>query len=250
MAKVVNVSTITLQANNKVIKPDENGYYRVVLSAFNVLNSGNEFYPFTGIKELLYRSDHYYHKRITAGRLYGEPDHPFGKSDATKTEIFVRASNVPVSRRSHHIKEVRIVETDIKSELPGYGNVVILDGLIKPVEPFGKGLKDSLDNPDEDTCFSIRCFSTPYRKGIYTFRRIDRIITWDHVEAPGISYASKLNGYTTESEDIISVDLDTVLLDMEEHPGLVTGESADARTLVNEMLKCGFETTTDVVARW
>ena len=55
MSQRATFSCTSLMGTNKagVLKPDENGYYTVVLGALDVYNSAGDFYPLNRLKNYL-----------------------------------------------------------------------------------------------------------------------------------------------------------------------------------------------------
>lgn len=244
----VRLTTIKSQAGNKIVKPDADGYYKVVLGAFNTTNSSGDIYSYSGIPEIFADKSNVMNQRLLTGRLRAEADHPVRAPGETVNSFVRRNMDISTKSTAGHIKEVNLVATDVTENIPGMGKVVLVTGLVKPSGVFGKGLKDSLDNPEEDTCFSVRCFSIPKPNGLRTIRYVKQIVTWDWVNAPGIKHASKLNGPTVESEDLAIFDIATLIEEMQSDPEYCTAESSellDAAMELNVPVPEG-----DIISRW
>ncbi len=249
MAKVANITISRSLAGNKKLTPDADGYYRVIFGAYNVLSTRGDVHLADGLKEALEDKGNILNRRLVPGRLRSEADHPEYEPGMTKEQFILRNINIDPGRVCAHIKEVRYIETDEPSGVPGVGNVVLIEGLVRPSGVMSKGLADSLANPHEDTCFSVRSITDDvFRNGRY-YKKIKQIITWDWVNEPGIKYASKLNGLTVESmdvgacymEDLINIKED--LMDRE-----VTTESEAQLDMVTELINS--TPSTDIISRW
>jgi hypothetical protein len=70
---------------------------------------------------------------------------------------------------------------------------------VQPSGPMGDYLKASLDNKDENVCFSIRAFSDDKMLGKQNVKTLRNVITFDYVIEPGIAYAEKYKSPTLES---------------------------------------------------
>ena len=208
MGDVLNLTVIKTTAGNKVVKPDSNGYYKVTLGAFNVRNHSGAVYKFDGVRDLLKDDKCLVTSRLKAGRLRAEADHPPRVPGMTDSNFILRNMEISMKCVCAHIKEINIKETNISENIPGVGNVVIVEGLVKPSGAFSAALQESLDNPEEDTCFSIRSFTKDKAVNGVTYKQVTQIVTWDWINAPGIRYASKLGSPSVESQDICMFDVD------------------------------------------
>ena len=240
---------MTTHTESKAILPDKDGYYRVTLGAFNVLNHSGAAYSFKGVKEFLADKSTVFNRRMTAGRLRAEADHPKREPGMTDEQFILRNLDIPMANACAHIKEIIIKETNSSENIPGLGNIVLVEGLIRPSGPKSDGLRESLENPHEDTCFSIRSFTRDMVMNGIVVKFIKQIVTWDWVNEPGIKYASKLGKPSVESYDIASLDIsDLARLST---TGFMHGcslESQDQTNMVQELLQlCS---STDIVDRW
>jgi len=249
MSNVVNLTVIKTVANNKTIKPDEDGYYRVTLGAFNVMNSAGMVYSFKGVPEFLKDATNTFNKRLLAGRLRSEADHPPKVPGMTEEQFIMRNLAIPMKTVCAHIKELIVTETNKSENIPGIGNIVLIEGLVKPSGPFSSGLKDSLDNPNEDTCFSIRCFTKDVPTGLHVVKYVKQLVTWDWVGEPGIKYASKLGKPAVESEDIAFGDISKLEINTDVVQVAGTSQEADEQlTALSELVdSCN---DSDIVGTW
>jgi len=240
MSDIVNLTVIKSLAGNKKVTPNKDGYYTVTLGAFNVRNSAGAIYLFDGVKEILTNKDGVFGKKLISGRLRSEADHPAREPNMTNEKFIIRNLEISMQHICAHIKEVNIKETKHSENIPGIGNIVLIKGLIKPTGIFGEGLKESLDNPSEDTCFSVRSFTVDkVRPDGNTIKRVKEIVTWDWVSAPGIKYASKLNAPSVEGMDVCKISTDE--LSNMNLPQVASVESDDIRDSITQIV----DSTTD-----
>ena len=68
-------TSLTGTGKEGVIRPDENGYYDMVIGGLNMLNSAGEYYEYEGAKELFNQSSSFM-RRVKRGALRGEVGHP------------------------------------------------------------------------------------------------------------------------------------------------------------------------------
>jgi len=248
MSDVVNLTVIKSMAGNKKVVPDKDGYYEVILGAFNVRNSAGAIYAFSGVRDILTNKDGVFGKKLLSGRLRCEADHPAREPGMTNEKYIIRNLEISMQHVCAHIKEVSINETKRSENIPGIGNIVIIKGLVKPTGAFGSGLKDSLDNPAEDTCFSIRSFTVDkMRPDGNLIKTIREIVTWDWVSAPGIRYASKLSSPSVEAMDICSIDIQA-LADTELPEG-ISSESHDVEDSIKQITS-SIIPEEDILDRW
>lgn len=69
----------------------------------------------------------------------------------------------------------------------------------------GNALADSLKNPSENVCFSIRSFTRDIPTNGVIHKHLMNIVTWDYVNEPGISVATKWKAPTLESFEDVEV---------------------------------------------
>ena len=82
--------------------------------------------------------------------------------------------------------------------------VTAVIGMVKPSGPRGPALRESLDNPDENVAFSVRSLTNDTFENGGHQKHMKQLITWDYVNEPGISIATKYNAPSLEelSEDL------------------------------------------------
>lgn len=182
------------------LRSSEDGYYPVVLGALNVFNSGGAYYPYEAAKGLFDESSAF-QRRIRDGALRGECGHPRRSPNMTNRDFYGRVMDIYEPNISHHIRRVWLDDTVRDSNgIP----VIAIMGEVKPAGPMGPSLKEALENPSENVCFSIRSFTDDQMIGGTLNKRIKTIVTWDWVNEPGLSAAKKWNAPALESlEDFV-----------------------------------------------
>lgn len=179
------------------LKPDENGYYKVVLGALNMFNSAGEFYAYEPAKALFENSSQLM-RRCAKGALRGEYGHPKPMPGQSANEFANRVMSIWEDKVSHHIMDL---ELDFNSIKDGKGNPIIaIIGKVLPAGPHGAALERSLKNPNENVCFSIRAFTDDHRMGGIVHRHLKTVVTWDYVNEPGLSVAEKWQSPALEGQ--------------------------------------------------
>ena len=206
-AKIV-FSTVKSPSDNRVPEKDESGYSYVTLGALNVINSAGEFYTANEVKEMFTDTNSTLMRRLKSGALRGEVGHPQFQPGMTKTAFFNRNLRIDEQNVCVHIKELVLEETDESSGVSGQGNIVLVKGWIKPSGPKGDFLQKALDNPDENVAFSVRSFTKNSVVNGVVIKKIVQLVTYDYVNEPGISHATKWKTLGVESMDSIEIDLD------------------------------------------
>lgn len=236
--------TFTLQCtaltgSNKVgkLKPDDNGYYPVVLGGFDIPNPQGNVYPFKAAKTLFTESS-VLMRNIESGNLYGEWGHPKRQPGQTLSSYIKRCSIVDEANIAFHIKKVEINDTDIKDD---NGNIIVsVIGWVRGAGPRAKEFDAMLSNPDQNVCFSIRASTedVPNSSGKLD-RNITSIITWDFVVFPGLKVAQKYKSPALESYECVDFtenELYEVRRDLSAIHGMAM-EDETALAVVNEILQ-------------
>lgn len=202
-----------ISLNNVVTKPsvgngylekDNNGYYKVNLGGFNIFNLHNEFYRVADLNKILNNPSTVFYKRLHGGYLNGEAEHPKMVPGMNQSQYYLRNLRIALENTSHHIRpEIEVVPLNTPCNVPGAGKPVRLLGWIKPSGKHGQALQSFLDNPHQNTAFSIRAITTPPATiGGYIVKDVVEIITWDWVDIPGIFAANKWSTIAKENYDV------------------------------------------------
>lgn len=184
-------SCTALFGTNKAgrLKCDADGYYDVVLGALDYWNSAGAFYAFNTAKKL-FEDSSALQRRVAKGVLRGELGHPKKLPGMSDRQYLMRILEIDEKCVSHHIKEVTIDQQNVKDK---NGNAIIaIMGRVKPAGPFAEALAASFENPNENTCFSIRSITDDViDKAGNRIKNLIEIVTWDCVNEPGLQIANK-----------------------------------------------------------
>ncbi len=207
------------------LKKDADGYYEIVIGAFDAFNSSGAYYDFQYAKQLFDKSSSFM-RRITAGQLKAEYGHPKREHWMDDKKWLDRVYTIEEKNICCHIKSI---------ELQGNSPVLIV-AKIKPTGPYGPALFSQLENASENVSFSIRCISTDGYIGTRYVKGVDQIVCWDYVTEPGLAQAEKFKTASLESlsETIITRSNVIDLIDYRKTAG-ISMESSDA--LVQELLR-------------
>jgi hypothetical protein len=179
-----------------LLKKDEQGYYEVVVGALNVFNSAGQFYVYEQAKKLFEGSSQLM-RRVSKGALRGEYGHPKFLPGMTNDQFANRVMSIYEENVCCHFRDITIDFNRVKD---AQGKPVIaIVAWVKPAGPNAAALQASLDNPNENVCFSIRAFTDDFREGGVTKRVLKTIVTWDYVNEPGIAVAEKFCSPSLES---------------------------------------------------
>ena len=168
----------------------------MVVGALNVYNSAGQYYVYEQAKEL-FQSSSQLMRRISRGVCRGEMGHPKKLPGQTDDSFANRVLSIYEENVCCHHKEITLDFENVK-DANGKPIIAIISKVC-PSGPHGAALERSLNNKDENVCFSIRAFTDDYREGGITKRVLKTIVTWDLVNEPGISVAEKFKAPALES---------------------------------------------------
>lgn len=236
------------------ITPDENGYYELVVGGLNTHNNtGAWYYTIEGVRQL-FGPGSLLHRRIANGCLRAEVNHPSRKPGEKDEAFIARMMDIDLNNTCAHFKDIWLDE-DFGKNHPEYNNpnLVAIMAKVKPAGAKGQMLKEALENPCENVCFSIRALADEgYQRG-KRIRVLKEIITIDLVSEGGILVASKWDSPATESVDnstILPVTkriLDKIAGDSKAL-SFATESSVEMASYLNQ--KYFKETTAPVYAKW
>lgn len=199
MKNSVRFACTSLQGANKMgkIKPDENGYYPMVVGALNMFNSAGEFYVAEEAKELFMGSSQLM-RRVARGALRAEYGHPKPQPGQSDRSFSARCLSIDEDRVCAHHKEL-ILDFDNVKTREGKSVIAIISK-VHPSGPFGPILEKSLLNPSENVCFSIRAFTDDNLIAGVNYRTLRQVVTFDYVNEPGMAVAEKYFSPALESQ--------------------------------------------------
>lgn len=178
-----------------VLKPDENGYYRMILGAFNIYNSAGLWYNYETSKHIFEKSSSFM-RRMSSGNLYSEEDHPQWIEGTPLDTYVARIKRIDPKNVCAHIRDIDVFPGDMNADGT---QVMLIYGSVKPDRERGKFLKAALDNPDQNVCFSLRALCDDAYINGRVERTITEFITFDWVVEPGLNVAHKYNAPGLES---------------------------------------------------
>ncbi len=200
---IVKYSATKLQSigKNGILKPDENGYYDLVIGGLNAINSAGELYTLEGAKELFDRSS-IFMRRISNGAVKSEVGHPKRLSGMTDDEFLHRIIRIEETNVCAHISDIWLNES-FGRDNPRLGrpNLVAIMGKVAPAGPKGDALAKALENKKENVMFSIRALTQDNMIRSVNHRVLKAIFTFDWVTEPGIDIANKWDAPALESLD-------------------------------------------------
>ncbi len=198
--EIIRYGCTALKGINKkgVIKPDGQGYYTMVVGGLNITNSAGLYYLANTAKQIITSSSSF-RRRIEDGSLYGENGHPKPLPGMSEEDYFNRIEEIKESNIIVHYKDIWLEEKGFKDK-DGSDAIAIMASLT-PAGEKAEVLERSLNNPNENTSFSLRGFTKDVFKHGRVERDMRKIVTFDHVTEPGIFIAKKYNAPSLESFD-------------------------------------------------
>lgn len=161
----------------RAVTPDETGIYRnVPVMVLGEYSRNGDWYDPEAAKKAMTNPKTRFACNIHDGNQEGEWGHPFDK-DNLKRMVYIDRT-----RTSHFISGLRFKPTD-------KGRIVVYAD-IGPFKPYGDCLKESFENPNRNTSFSLRALSQKINNDPHK-RAIRIMVTFDAVDGPGFRQASK-----------------------------------------------------------
>ena len=185
-----------------IIPKDANGYYDMVIGGLDILNSAGEYYDHAGAKKLFQESSSFM-RRVKRGVLRGEVGHPRREHGQSIDSYISRILDIDEKNVCVHFSEIYLDFESFKN--PDGTKIVAIRAKLAPSGPKAEFLKQSLENKQENVCFSIRSFTENTFKRGRTIKSIKTIVTFDYVNEPGIHIAEKYKSPSLESFDDLSV---------------------------------------------
>lgn len=173
-----------------IVRPNADGYYDMVIGGLNMFNSAGMKY--TAVKEVLdlfQNKSSSFRRKIERGALRGEVGHPKFLPGMSKDQFIDRILTIDEKNVCCHFSEVYLDFDSFKN--PDGTPIIAIKGLVRPSGEKGEFLRQQLENPKENVCFSIRSFTDDYYDKGVLCRDIKEIVTFDYVNEPGIHIAEK-----------------------------------------------------------
>lgn len=232
------------QGKTGKLKPDDNGYYTIVLGALNTYNSAGEYYTAEGALQLFENSS-YLMRRIKNGSLYAELGHPKKLPGMSMEDFYNRVVTIDEKNICGHISEITL-DFNYGKNNPQFNNpdMIAIIGKVKPAGPMASALQIALENPKQNTAFSVRGLTENKYKNGRVERILTNIITWDHVVEPGINIACKAHtpGLESASPNLLIKELSDNIIDKDILRKVLKNNiefvaTEDNRALFNDILK-------------
>lgn len=203
----VSYGPTALMGTNKkgVLKPDDQGYYRLILGGLDTYNSAGAFYPLSSAKKVFDQSSSLM-RRIANGNCRGEYGHPKKTPGMTTREFIERICVIDEDKVCCHIAQVELEHGSLKDR--NGRPIVGVVGKVKPSGPRGDALRESLENGQENVCFSVRSLTDDRFEGGVLVKHIRTIVCWDFVNEGGIYEAQKYMAPGLEAFDETDVTMD------------------------------------------
>lgn len=216
-----------------IVKPIDDGYYRVPVGAYNAYNNMGMFYDLNSALQQ-FEEGSALMRQLRKGILHGEYTHPEQEPGMSDQDYIRRIRKMDAKFESHHIRNIELIHNQ-KDEKGRPITLVVLE--LKPSGPYGAVLEAKLKNRHENVYFSVRSLTMDDRiRGIKYTREI---VTWDYVNEGGIYSANKFNSPGLEEFNSVDVTQDTLLcLANEQQQRRALGledNSTDYQTLLNDL---------------
>lgn len=179
-----------------ILAPDSDGYYTMPVGALNSFNSNGSYYPANEARSL-FESSGALMRRVNAGCLKGELGHPEPLPGENMDAFMRRVMKIDEKNVCVHFRDIWL---DDQIQVDDMGRpVVAIMARLTPSGPHAASLERSLNNSQEDVCFSIRSFTEDTWAHGVKQRKLVEVVTWDNVTEPGIATARKYRTPALES---------------------------------------------------
>lgn len=182
----------------KAVKPNKDGIYEgIPLAVLGCKSRNNVTYETDSVISCLTDGSGRFASNVATGDMEGEWGHPFLHGDATLDRLLY----IDRTRLSHYFTKVYGKKTD--------DGLIMIYGDVKPFGPYGQYLKESFEDPNRNTSFSLRsaAVKTGVSNGV-TNKKMLALITFDAVDGPGFLKASKRFRDPDVATESLGLDLD------------------------------------------
>lgn len=227
-----------------LLRPDSDGYYTIPVGGLNMHNASGAYYPLAPARQLFEASSSL-QRRIKNGCLKGECGHPRKVPGMNMRDFMTRVLDIYEPNVCCHFRRLWLEADSVKDRNGRY--IVAIMAELKPSGPMGPALKEALENPSENVCFSIRSLTNDQVSGGKLVKNLKTIITFDWVTEPGIHTADRWHAPGLESFDETQVDLlQLAAMRDRQHQAGVSLESSGNTVSLDEVLNdFGFEARID-----
>lgn len=196
-SRIATYSCTALVGTNKTgeLKPDESGYYTLMVGAVDSYNSAGCYYPAGPAKELFDESSAF-QRRIRDGALYGELGHPRKAPSMSMRDFMGRCMDIQETNICCHFRKIWLAAPQ---RGPDGRTIVPIMAEVKPTGAMGHALREGLENRHQNVCFSIRSFTQDVMQNGVVNKLLRQIVTFDYVVEPGIAIARKWHAPGLES---------------------------------------------------
>ena len=169
----------------KSIEPNERGFFPMVIGCLGVPTRGKIVYDIQSTIDAMKDVTTRFNICLRDGNLCGEYGHPV----IEKKEDMPRLLRIDEHYKSHYFGGIW---TDDPITVNGQ-EAIPIRALVKPTGPYADTLERELRDPYHNTAFSIRTLCLPMDgpNPEYSYRKVQLVITFDAVHAPGFDITSK-----------------------------------------------------------
>lgn len=174
-------------------EPDDKGFFPVVVGCFGIPTRGKVIYDPQSLIECMRDTSSRFNICLRDGNLCGEYGHPVIESEQDLNRLF----RIDEHYKSHYFGDIWTGEPITINGM----EAIPIRAKVKPCGPYGDALEKELRDPYHNTSFSIRSLCLPMQgpKSEYEYRKVQMVITFDAVHAPGFDITSKRYVSGTES---------------------------------------------------
>ena len=195
-----------------ILKPNASGYYTMPFGALNTFNSAGAYYTANEAIKLFQESS-ILQRRIKDGCLFAEMGHPKRLPGMTDDDFLMRLHTIEETLRCAHISKIEL-DFDFGKKNPRFSNPAMIGiiGTFTPAGPYAESLTRSLQNGQENVCFSIRSLTRDFYQRGKIIKVLDTVFNWDCVTEPGIDCARKWDSAGLES---VAIETDARVIQLD-----------------------------------
>lgn len=207
----------------RALKPDDQGAYEVVVGAVGCPTRNDVIYETDSLVSAMSDPNSRFNICLKDGNLAGEYGHPV----INTKEDMPRLMRIDEHYISHYFTKIWIDDTT-PLNIGGCEGFPIRAKVV-PTGPYGEILRKQLEDPCHNTSFSIRslCLPSSGPNPKFEYRKVQIIVTFDTVAAPGYQVASKR--YVSGSESFNEIDVDRNCLENT----IASCAGMEARTMIS-----------------